>query len=157
MSRRLENPSDHRGPPTKKWQLSRRGSGSLTSKSFRWNWLFQFRRAVRTELVRLCNLSFAIGTGRIQVALTVRAKIEPRTDRLFAARAGIRERLAHQQINDQADDADGSRKHKEHKPSPQRRVHATALRVAIHVAEHEDASRENEGDSRDDPNDGQHG
>src|SRR5262249_39886252 len=60
---------------------------------------FQFRRAVGAKLIRLCDFLFAIRAGRVQIALAVRAKIEAWPDRRCAARAGIRQWLAHQQIN----------------------------------------------------------
>src|SRR5215470_5162661 len=111
MSLGLASPSDHLGPPTKKWPRWLRGSHSLASKRFgRHGWL-QFCGAVGAESVGLRDFAFAIRAGRVQVTLTVRAEVKTRSYGIAAPRAGIGQRLAHEQVNDQADDADGSREH----------------------------------------------
>src|SRR5882724_12067539 len=106
-SPRSANPSARPGRKTKNSPPSRRGSPSRTRRSFgQFRWL-QFRGAIWAELVRLRDFFSAIRTGGVQIALTVRTEVEARADGFAAPRAGIRQRFAHEQVDNQADDADG--------------------------------------------------
>lgn len=62
-------------------------------------------RAVRAEFVGLDDLVLAVGAGRVQVTFAVGAEVEARADGFSALRTRIGQRLAHQKINDEADEA----------------------------------------------------
>src|SRR5439155_89526 len=94
-----------------------------------------------TELVEFRHLALALGAGRLQVAFAVGAEIEPRADRRAALRTRVGQRLAHQKIDNQADEPPGGQKN-EDQNSPDKGVHSAAGRIAIDVCRQEDEGRE---------------
>ncbi len=86
----------------------------------------------------------------MEIALTVGAEIEPGGNGCGALRASVGQRLANQQVNDQADKEIGRRKDQDQQ-GPQARVHAASLGVAINVAERKNENREKGRHEGDDP------
>src|SRR5581483_7494607 len=124
-----------RGPRTKSWPRSRPGSRLpaellLACPALRCQ---QVGGAVGAELVGLRDFALAVGAGGMQVALAVGAEVDSCAGKIAAARTGIRQRLAHQQINDESDEQIRGRKNQNEK-RPEPRVHVAALGVAIDVA-----------------------
>lgn len=70
----------------------------------------QFLRAVGAEFVRLHHLAFAVGAGRMKIVFAVGAEIEACADGLSALWTRVGQRLAHQEIDDEADEAPGGQK-----------------------------------------------
>src|SRR5262249_13217030 len=64
----------------------------------------QFVSAVGAKPVRFGDLLLAVGAARGEVAFAAGAEVEARTNERAAARAGIGQRFADEQIDDQSDD-----------------------------------------------------
>ena len=84
-------------------------------------------------LIALHYIAFALGTSRIQIASAVRAEIKSRPHRRRALRTRIRQRLTHQEINNESKNKI-SRQHHQHQKSPQCRIHPAAPGITIHIA-----------------------
>src|SRR6266700_7983477 len=67
----------------------------------------QIIAAVGAEFVGLGDFALALRAGGMQVAFAVWAEIETRADCRRAARTGIRQRLAHQEIDDYSEKGEG--------------------------------------------------
>ena len=72
-------------------------------RGLRWRRSPQLKCAIRAIFIVFGNFLLALRAGRMQVALAVGAIVEARTDHLAALRARIRERLPHQEIENEAD------------------------------------------------------
>src|ERR1700744_174488 len=99
-----------------------------------------------TVLIVLGDCLLSLRAGRMQVALAVGAIVEACTDHLAALRARIRERLPHQEIENEADRKIRRREDDDEK-GPQSRAHAASLRIAVYVRDHEDVAREEDRDA----------
>src|SRR6266404_2235 len=98
---------------------------------------FQISSAVSAKLIRFRDLALAARAGRVQVAFAVGTKVKARTDRCAALRTVVRQRLAHKEIDDEAQDEIAGHQH-EHQERPKRGVHPATFGVLIDVAHHED-------------------
>ena len=72
----------------------------------------------------------------MEVAFAVGAEVEAGADGFSALRAIVRQGLAHQEIDEEADEGPG-REQDDNEQCPQSGVHAAAFGVAIHVADQE--------------------
>jgi hypothetical protein len=97
----------------------------------------QSRAALGAELVGVGDLPLALWAGRMQVVLAIGAEIVACGNGRGALWTSKGQGLADQQVDDEANDAVPRRKNEDEK-RPKCRVHTAALRVFIHVAEHEE-------------------
>src|SRR5271169_6398928 len=105
--------------------------------------LGEFLRAVRAELVGFDDFLFAVGAAGVEVAFAVGAEVEAGADGFTALRTWIGQRLAHEQIDQEAEK--GKRRQKNNNEQcPKRGIHATALRVAVDVGDQENKNRDEE-------------
>ena len=86
---------------------------------------------------------FALRAGRVQVAFAVGAKVETRANAVSALRAGIRQGLAHQKVDDETDEAPGRKKNNDQN-GPEGGAHPASRSVAIHVGDEENHDRHTE-------------
>src|ERR1700756_4120058 len=98
---------------------------------------FQISSAVSAKLICFRDFALAARAGGVQVAFAVRTKVKARADRCVALWAVVRQRLAHQEIDDEAQDEITGHQH-EHQERPKRGVHPATFGVLIDVAHHED-------------------
>src|SRR6266850_1357704 len=101
----------------------------------------KFGGAVGAKLVGVGDFALALRAGGMEIAFAVGAEIEPGGNGCGALRASVGQRLANQQVDDQADEEVCRRKDQDQQ-GPQARVHATSLGVAINVAERKNENRE---------------
>ena len=102
----------------------------------------QVLAAVGAKFVGFGDFALALRAGGVQVAFTVGAEVEARVYRCATLRTVVRQRLAHQQIDDKAENEIPGYQHKDQE-RPERGVHAAALGVLIDVAGHENDQGEN--------------
>src|SRR5208283_973943 len=116
----------------------------------------QIGAALGAELVSVGDFAAALWARRMQVVLAVGAEIVARGNGRGALRAREGQRLANEQIDDQADDAVGRGKDKDEQ-SPKHGMHAAALGVFVNVAEHEQKAGKEKGSASDDGGQGKAG
>src|SRR5579885_380559 len=123
-SRRASRPNNL--PAKAAWPGRSGLRADLRPRRFRWA---QFAGAVRTIAVRFRDFPPALRAAGMQIAFAVWAEVEARPHARAAPRAGIRERLSHEKINDESDEAVG-RQQNDAQQRPKRRIHAASLGVA---------------------------
>lgn len=116
----------------------------------------QVGAALRAELVGVGDFAAALRARRMQVVLTAGAEIVARRDDRGALRAREGQRLANEQVDDEADDAVGRGEYKDEQ-SPENGMHAAALGVLVNVTEHEEECREEDGTGGDHASQGEAG
>jgi len=109
----------------------------------------EFGGAVRAELVGVGDFALALRAGGMEIAFAVGAEIEPGIDAGGALRAGEGKRFSNKKIDDEANEevAAGEQKNEQ---CPQAGIHATALGVAIDIAEREKQDGESDSAQGDD-------
>lgn len=116
----------------------------------------QVRAALWAELVGGGDFAAALRARRMQVVLAAGAEIEARGNRRGALWAREGQRLANEQVNDEADDAVGRGENKDEQ-GPKHGMHAAALGVFENVTEHEEKGGNEDGCACNDTGQGEAG
>src|SRR5260370_795947 len=140
----LANRSDRRGVRMKNLRHSPHGSrwGARQISCFGEFRGIEILAAIGAELIGFRDFALALRAGGMQIAFAIWTEVEAGADRGAALRAIVGKRLAHQQINDEAEDDVAGHQH-ENEERPEGGVPAAALGGFVDVADHENPEGEN--------------
>ena len=102
---------------------------------------FQVISARGTKLVGFGDFALAVRARGMQVAFAVGAEVEACAHAVSALGTGIGQRLAHQEVNHETDEAP-RRQENNHQNGPQSSAHSAARGIAVDVGNQENHDRE---------------
>src|SRR5260370_12761606 len=92
------------------------------------------------KLVGFGDFALAVRAGGMQVAFAVGAEVETGANAVSALWTGIGQRLAHQKVNHETDEAPG-RQENDHQNRPQGSAHPAARGIPVDESEEENNGR----------------
>src|SRR5260370_1613023 len=106
--------------------------------------------AIGAVLIGFRDFALALRAGRVQVAFAIGAEVETCADRRAALRTVVGQWLAHQQVDNEAEDEVAGHQH-QYQEGPQRRMHTATLCVLIDAPGHENHRGEDQRHPGDNP------